>query len=57
MAGPGGETEYFNRKGTEYTGLAADANYGWGWVNLVHPEDVELARLGREHATRTQTPF
>ena len=57
MAGPDGETEYFNRMGTEYTGLAPDANYGWEWVHLVHPEDAELARHGWEHATRTQTPF
>src|SRR5579864_9033271 len=43
MAGPDGATEYFNRRGTEYTGLPADANYDWAWVQLVHPDDAERA--------------
>jgi PAS domain S-box-containing protein len=57
LAGPDGATDYFNELGTEYTGLPRQANYGWGWVELVHPEDAERARLGWEHATRTVTPF
>jgi PAS domain S-box-containing protein len=57
LSGPDGATDYFNELGTEYTGLPRQANYGWGWVELVHPEDAERARLGWEHATRTATPF
>jgi PAS domain S-box-containing protein len=57
MAGADGSTDYFNRRGTDYTGLPRQVNYGWDWVNLVHPADADRARLGWEHATRTATPF
>lgn len=57
LAAADGSTDYFNERGTDYTGFAREANYGWGWVELVHPDDVERARLGWEHATRTVTPF
>jgi PAS domain S-box-containing protein len=57
LAGPDGATDYFNELGTNYTGLPRQANYDWGWVELVHPDDAERARLAWEHATRTATPF
>ena len=57
LATPDGSTEYFNRRGSEYTGLPPEANYGWDWVKLVHPDDADRARKGWEEATRTQTPF
>ena len=57
MTGPDGLTEYFNRRGTDYTGLPASANYGWEWVNLIHPDDADSARRGWGHAIRTQTSF
>jgi PAS domain S-box-containing protein len=57
MAGADGSTEYFNRRGTDYTGQPPDANYGWDWVELVHPDDMERARRSWDHATRTQTPY
>src|SRR5207237_1273057 len=57
MADGDGSTDYFNGMGTDYTGLPPQANYGWGWVELVHPDDAPRARLGWEYATRTVTPF
>ena len=57
MAAPDGSTEYFNRQGTDYTGLPASVNYGWDWVSLVHPDDVDQARSAWESATSTATPF
>jgi PAS domain S-box-containing protein len=57
LSSPSGSTDYFNTRGTDYTGLPRQANYGWGWVELVHPDDAERASLGWEHATRTLTPF
>jgi len=29
--------DYFSERGTEFTGLARQANYGWDWAQLVHP--------------------
>lgn len=57
MTGPDGSTEYLNSRGTEYTGLPAEANYGWGWLSLVHPDDVEQAGSAWAHAIITETPF
>ncbi|MCU1461322.1 MAG: hypothetical protein JWO37_1397 [Acidimicrobiales bacterium] len=57
LASPDGATTYFNRRGVDYTGRRPEANYDWGWVNLVHPDDAERARLGWEHAIETETPY
>jgi PAS domain S-box-containing protein len=57
LADASGSTDYFNERGTDYTGLPRQANYGWQWVELVHSDDAVRARLGWEHATRTATPF
>ncbi len=57
LSHPSGSTDYFNTFGTDYTGLPREANYGWRWLELVHPDDAERASLGWEHATRTLTPF
>jgi PAS domain S-box-containing protein len=57
LADGSGSTDYFNERGTAYTGLPRQANYGWEWVQLVYPDDAHRARLGWEHATNTATPF
>jgi len=57
MSAPDGSTDYFNRQGSEYTGLPPQANYGWGWVELVHQADAPGVRRRWEEATRTVTPF
>ncbi len=57
MADATGAANYFNRRGTDYTGLGRDANYPWDWLNLVHGDDAERARQCWEQAVATQTPF
>jgi PAS domain S-box-containing protein len=57
LAAADGSTDYFNQRGTDYTGFTREANYGWRWVELVHPDDADRALLSWEHATRTVTPF
>jgi PAS domain S-box-containing protein len=57
LAADDGSTDYFNERGTEYTGLPRQANYGWRWLELVHPHDTERAKVGWELATTTATPF
>ena len=56
-ASPDGATTYFNRRGTDYTGCPRETNYGWDWLTLVHPGDVERVRLAWEHAAETQTEY
>ncbi|MDQ1432350.1 MAG: hypothetical protein QOF40_2952 [Actinomycetota bacterium] len=57
LADATGSTDYFNAMGTEYTGFPRQANYGWQWLEMVHADDLDRARLGWEHATRSATPF
>ena len=57
VAGADGTIEYLNREGNEYTGHPLDASGEWGWLPLVHPDDVARARRAWEHASRTVIPF
>jgi len=52
-----GATDYFNERGTAFTGLPRQRNYGWRWLELVHPDDAPRARAGWEAAARTATPY
>jgi PAS domain S-box-containing protein len=56
-ASPDGATTYFNRQGTDYTGLPRETNYEWNWLTLVHAEDAERAAHAWLHATMTGTDF
>jgi PAS domain S-box-containing protein len=57
LADADGSTDYFNERGTQYTGFPRQKNYGWGWLDLVHPDDTHSARVSWEHATRSVTPL
>lgn len=57
LATPDGSTRYFNGRGIAYTGHPPEANYGWKWVSLIHPEDAERAQRAWEYATQTETEF
>ena len=34
-----------------FTGLPPEVRYGWGWLSLIHPEDVERAQCEWEQAS------
>ncbi|MEA3214353.1 MAG: hypothetical protein QOJ19_509 [Acidimicrobiia bacterium] len=57
LATPDGATEYFNRQGTNYTGMPQETNNAWNWLTLVHPDDQEVARRGWQRAVETETEF
>ena len=38
MADPDGAAEYFNERGSQYTGMPRGANTGWDWLQLIHPD-------------------
>ena len=57
MAAPDGSTQYFNQRGTAYTGVPREANNGWTWLALIHPDDVDrTARAWREAVAR-EAPY
>ena len=39
-AHPDGTAEFFNDHYLEYTGLTLERAEGWGWTDVVHPEDA-----------------
>src|SRR5687767_2856965 len=57
MTAPDGATGHTNRSGTERLGVSPSADHGWGWLQFVHPEDVEHTRQVWESAVRTRTPY
>lgn len=54
---PDGGTEYFNQRGVAFTGLAPEETSGWGWLTVVHPDDVKRARRDWQAAVRAGTPL
>ncbi len=53
----GGSTEYFNRRGYDLVGLTPEETSGWGWLRVVHPDDVSRTRKAWQSALRDDTPF
>lgn len=52
-AGPSGESIYLNRQWMEFTGLAFEELKGWGWEQIIHPDDVEEGLLAWKHSLAT----
>ena len=56
-ARPDGEVDYFNPQWTEFTGLPFKEIRGWGWTQIVHPDDVEENVRSWQHCIDTGEPF
>ncbi|MGC1450065.1 MAG: PAS domain-containing protein, partial [Candidatus Sulfotelmatobacter sp.] len=41
-AGPAGNIEYVNKRALEYFGTPPGEILGWGWMEKVHPEDIDF---------------
>ena len=50
---PDGNVDYFNPQWMEYTGLTFEQIKGFGWKQIVHPDDVDEHVRGWLHATET----
>ncbi len=56
-ATPRGETDFFNQKCYDYTGMTLEQLCGTGWKSIVHPDDL-AATLGRwENALEVGEPY
>ncbi|MEO8727350.1 MAG: PAS domain S-box protein, partial [Acidobacteriaceae bacterium] len=56
-ARPSGQVDYFNRQWMEYTGLTFEAIRDWGWIQFIHPEDVQENIRLWQHSIATGEPF
>jgi two-component system sensor histidine kinase/response regulator len=52
-----GDVDYLNQQWTEFAGLSFDQLKGWGWTQIIHPEDVEENVRRSRHAIATGEPF
>ncbi|MBV8282740.1 MAG: SpoIIE family protein phosphatase [Candidatus Eremiobacteraeota bacterium] len=50
-----GRADYCNAEWTAYTGLPLARLYGWGWLDAVHPDDLERTRSSWRAAVRGET--
>ncbi|HEV2007321.1 MAG TPA: ATP-binding protein, partial [Burkholderiales bacterium] len=56
-AKPNGDIDYFNRQWMEFTGLSFEQIRNWGWLQFVHPEDVDENVRRWAHSIDTLEPF
>lgn len=56
-AAPQGEMDYFNQQLVEFTGLSFDQIKGWGWIQFVHPDDVEENLISWRESIASGQPF
>ncbi|MBV8817061.1 MAG: PAS domain S-box protein, partial [Acidobacteriaceae bacterium] len=54
---PNGHLDYVNRRWTEYTGASAEALQGWGWTDLIHPDDRDRTIARWKHSLHTGETF
>jgi formate hydrogenlyase transcriptional activator len=55
-ASPDGKLEYLNRRIVDYTGERQENLVGFGWTNVLHPEDVETTKTAWLHSVETGDP-
>ncbi len=48
---------YFNARWCEYTGLTLEESLGGGWVDALHPEDLERTKAAWRHVFATGEPL
>ncbi|MGO8793956.1 MAG: diguanylate cyclase [Candidatus Sulfotelmatobacter sp.] len=56
-ATPDGGDDFFNQKCLDYTGMTHDQLKGAGWLDVVHPDDVEISITKWNEALRTGNPY
>lgn len=52
-----GEVDYFNQKWLDYTGLSSDYLQGWGWKEIIHPEDWPETEKMWKGSLESDVPF
>jgi PAS domain S-box-containing protein len=57
MSGSDGAWEYFNSAWRQLTGLAPEEMHGYGWMSVIHAEDVDECVRVYQDSFATRTPF
>jgi PAS domain S-box-containing protein len=56
MAQPDGGVDYYNGRWQDYTGRLRETLLGWGWQDVIHPDDLPMTLAVWDHSLRTGTP-
>ncbi|MEZ5351849.1 MAG: PAS domain S-box protein [Bryobacteraceae bacterium] len=54
---PGGQCDYLNQRWVDYTGIPAEQQLGYGWLERVHPADREATISAWQAAVASQKPL
>jgi len=54
---PDGTLDYFNQQWRDYAGVTPQQMQGWGWINLLHPEEAEETTRLWQRSLDTGEPF
>src|SRR2546428_8493421 len=55
-AGTDGKIEYLNQRILDFTGVRLEDLVGFGWANVLHPQDVERTKKAWLHSIETGEP-
>lgn len=56
-ATPDGRVDYYNARKDRYAGLGGDAEQGFDWAPMLHPDDIERTLEAWNHAAATGEPY
>jgi PAS domain S-box-containing protein len=56
-AKPNGDVDYFNQQWMEFTGLVFEQIRDWGWLQFIHPDDIEENIQRWRHSIETGESF
>ena len=56
-ATPDGAVDYYNQRWFELTGLSEQQSFGWGWKQVIHPDDLPLYCEQWERCLRDGSTF
>lgn len=48
---------YSNQRWYDFTGMKEEESIGWGWTNVIHPDDVEHVKVAWVNALKNGTPY
>jgi PAS domain S-box-containing protein len=54
---PDGACEYLSEQWFAYTGTTMEENLGYGWLSLIHPEDVSMVDRSWKEAVASGLPY
>jgi two-component system, cell cycle sensor histidine kinase and response regulator CckA len=57
MTDADGSCCYLNRRGAQQIGLPSEAAYGWEWLRLLHPDDVNRTSTVWQQSVQSGAPY